>query len=74
VQADLSNGVVAYYYNTLNEYGVPMWSYSNSRYWLGPYSMLEVQRIFYVPEDDTLYLTGPTLANNFVCCSINTLA
>lgn len=62
---DLNQGVEAYYYNTLNQYGVPMWNVSNRVFWTAPKSILQIERVLYVPTEDTMYMTGPTVENNY---------
>jgi len=58
-------GVEAYYYNYINSFGVPMWSHTTRKVWPTPKSMLGIQRAIYIPSEDLMYLSGPTVLNNY---------
>jgi hypothetical protein len=67
VQVDRESGVEAFYYARLNAYGVPEYSALSFRYWAPPPSVLDCQRSYYDPSTDTMYLSGSTVANTYVC-------
>ena len=62
------NGIEAFYYMSINEYGVPMYAYNATSYrkWANPPTLRDAERSFYDPSTDTMYLSGASLAHSYV--------
>lgn len=57
-QGNRENGIEAFFYGSISNYGVPLYSSSNFLFWPNPPQMLDPQRVFYDPETDIMYISG----------------